>query len=185
MKEIRFHGRGGQGAVVATRILADAAFSEGKDVQAFPFFGVERRGAPVASFTRIDEKKIRIRTQIYEPDYVAVLDPTLLEAVNVIQGLKPGGIVLINTNRKPQDFDLGEGVKVVTCDVTSIAVKYGLGSRAAPIVNTSMLGAFSKATGLVGLESIVQSIRKMVPAKADANIQAAREAYESVQALKG
>lgn len=181
MIEVRFHGRGGQGAVVASRILADAAFREGKDVQAFPFFGVERRGAPVTAFTRIDEKKIRIRSQIYEPGYVVVLDPTLLEAVDVIQGLKPGGIVIINTDRRPQEFDLGQDIKVGTCDASSIAVKYGLGSRTAPIVNTSILGAFSKATGLVSIDSIAQSIRETIPIKAQANIQAAREAYDEIQ----
>lgn len=177
MKEIRFHGRGGQGAVLATRILAEAAFREGRDVQAFPFFGVERRGAPVTAFTRLDEKKIRVRSQVYEPDYVVVLDAALIEGVDVTQGLKPGGTVIVNTNRRPEELDLGLKVKVVTCDATSVAIKYGLGTRAAPIVNTTMLGAFAKATGLVGLPSILEAIKEMIPVKAAENVRAAKEAW--------
>ena len=99
MIEIRFHGRGGQGAVTAANILAEAAFREGNDVQAFPYFGVERRGAPVTAFTKIDKKPIRVKSQIYEPDYVVVLAPQLVQAINVAEGLKPDGIVIINTNK--------------------------------------------------------------------------------------
>ena len=91
MREIRFHGRGGQGAVIASKILAEAFFREGKYVQSFPAFGAERRGAPVAAFTRVDENPIRIRTQIYAPDTVVVLDPSLLESADITSGLKPKG----------------------------------------------------------------------------------------------
>ena len=104
MIEIRFHGRGGQGAVTAANLLAMAAFREGKDVQAFPYFGVERRGAPVTAFTKIDDRPVRIKSQIYEPDHVIVMDSSLLKAVDVDQGLKNGGVILVNTDKKPQDI---------------------------------------------------------------------------------
>ncbi|MCK5562096.1 MAG: 2-oxoacid:acceptor oxidoreductase family protein, partial [Thermoplasmata archaeon] len=104
MIEIRFHGRGGQGAVVASNILAEAAFREGKDVQAFPYFGVERRGAPVTAFTKIDEKPIRVRSQIYEPDHVIVLDQSLLRSIDVAQGIKPGGLILVNIDKTPGEI---------------------------------------------------------------------------------
>ena len=179
MIEIRFHGRGGQGAVVASNLLAMAAFREGKDVQAFPYFGVERRGAPVTAFTKIDDRPVRIKSQIYEPDHVVVLDASLLKAVDVTQGLKNGGMVLINTDKRPEQI---KGIKgrIVTVDATSIAVKHGLGSKEAPIVNTAILGAFSKATGIVKLESIVQSILESAPAKKKENAEAAKEAHEHV-----
>ena len=178
MIEIRFHGRGGQGAVTAANILAIAAFKEGKDVQAFPYFGVERRGAPVTAFTKIDDKPVRIKSQIYEPDYVVVLDSSLLKAVNVTQGLKNGGTVIINADKKPEDIKGVQG-KIATVDATAIAVKHGLGSKEAPIVNTAILGAFAKATDVVKLESIVKSIMDSAPAKRKENAEAAKEAYDN------
>ena len=153
MYEVRFHGRGGQGAVTAANILAMAAFKEGKDVQAFPIFGVERRGAPVAAFMRMDEKPIDIKTQIYEPDAIVVLDPTLLEVVDVAKGLKTGGIIILNTTKGPNDFEFGDA-KCFTVDATSIAVANHLGTKTNPIVNTAILGAFSKAAGNVGMDAI-------------------------------
>ncbi|HIP35033.1 MAG TPA: pyruvate ferredoxin oxidoreductase, partial [Methanothermococcus okinawensis] len=105
MIEIRFHGRGGQGAVTAAKILAKAAFYDGKYSQGFPFFGVERRGAPVMAFTRIDHKKIIVRSQVYNPDYVVVQDATLLDTVNVVEGLKKDGIVIVNTTKDDLDLD--------------------------------------------------------------------------------
>lgn len=179
MIEIRFHGRGGQGAVTGANILAQAAFKEGKDVQAFPYFGVERRGAPVTAFTKIDDRPVRIKSQIYEPDYVVVLDSSLLKAVDVTQGLKNGGVVIINTDKKPGEIKDVKG-KIATVDATAIAVKHGLGSKEAPIVNTSILGAFAKATGVVKIESIVDSIMESAPAKRKENADAAKEAYEYV-----
>lgn len=177
MYEVRFHGRGGQGAVTAANILAIAAFKEGKDVQAFPMFGVERRGAPVAAFTRMDDKPIDIKTQIYEPDAVIVLDPTLIEVVNVVEGLKPGGIVILNSMKTPGEFDFGDA-RVFTVDATTVAINNKLGSRTNPIVNTAILGAFSKATGNVGLEAIRESIKENAPVKPEENINAANEAFE-------
>lgn len=179
MIEIRFHGRGGQGAVTAANILAMAAFREDKDVQAFPYFGVERRGAPVTAFTKIDDKPVRIKSQIYEPDYVVVLDASLIKAVNVSQGLKSGGILLINTEKKPQDIkDIN--ARIATVDATRIAVKHGLGSKESPIVNTAILGALAGATGIVKIESIVEAILESAPAKRKENAEAAKEAYEAV-----
>src|SRR4030042_3122555 len=137
MVEIRFHGRGGQGAVKASDILAMAAFKEGKEVQAFPFFGVERRGAPVTAFTRISDVPIRIHCYIYDPDILVILDPTLIGAVPLTDGLKPGGRVIINTTREPADFTFPGTVnpRIYTVDCSSIALRHGLGAPQAPIIN--------------------------------------------------
>ncbi|MFQ6088469.1 MAG: 2-oxoacid:acceptor oxidoreductase family protein [Candidatus Methanofastidiosia archaeon] len=178
MIEIRFHGRGGQGAVIASQILVDAAFREGKDVQAFPFFGVERRGAPVTAFARISEGEIKIRSQIREPDFVVILAPTLIGLVNVTDGLKENGWILINTEKNPQDFDFKQ--KISTVDARGIAIKYGLGTKASPIVNTAILGAFSKISNMVSMGSVEESIREIVPSKIEENVKAAREAFERV-----
>ncbi len=190
MIEIRFHGRGGQGAVVASDILADTAFRGGKYVQAFPMFGVERRGAPVTAFTRIDDKPIRIKFFIYNPDYVVVLDPTLVGQVDVTAGCgvsssykeqKEGkAMILVNTAMQPSEVELKGPFKIATVDATSIAVEHGLGSRLAPIVNTAILGAFAKATGEITLDLLLDAIREGVPAKHEENAQAAKDAYEKV-----
>jgi len=179
MVEIRFHGRGGQGTVVASKALADALMMEGKWVQTFPEYGVERRGAPVVSFTRIDDKRIYLRCKIYQPDHVLVMDPTLLEVVDVTDGLKSGGWLIINSEKRPDHLRLTDKFKVRTFDATSLAVKYGLGSKAAPIVNMPMLGAFAKITGLLGLETLLDAVREESPIKKEENVKAAREAYES------
>lgn len=179
MIEIRIHGRGGQGAVIASKALAQAVFMEGKYVQSFPEFGVERRGAPVRAFTRIDEERVLIRSYIYRPDHIMVLDPTLIEAVNVTLGMKKGGWILINSDLPPSHYHF-TGYKVATVDATNIAVRHRLGSKTAPIVNTAILGAFAKITGIVKLESIEAGIKAIVPLKQDENAQAAREAYDKV-----
>jgi 2-oxoacid:acceptor oxidoreductase gamma subunit (pyruvate/2-ketoisovalerate family) len=174
--EIRFHGRGGQGAVVASNILADAAFREGKYVQAFPYFGVERRGAPVTSFTRIDKNPIKIRSQVYSPNYIVVLDPTLMDVTDVTSGLGKSGVVLINSDKDPKYYNLS--FKTATIDATSIALENKLGSKMAPIVNTSILGAFAKISGEVMLESIILAIKENIPSKKEENIKAATQAYD-------
>ncbi|MGQ9647735.1 MAG: 2-oxoacid:acceptor oxidoreductase family protein [Thermodesulfobacteriota bacterium] len=181
MIEIRFHGRGGQGAVVASKVLAVAFFHEGFFVQSFPAFGVERRGAPVMAFLRVDRQPIQLRVNIYEPDHIVVLDPTLIGAVDVTSGLKPNGWILINSSQPPEVFDQLKGFQIATVDATSIAIRNGLGSRTNPIVNTAILGAFSKATGLLGIDSIALSIREELPVKKDQNARAAREAYNEVK----
>lgn len=184
MIEVRFHGRGGQGAVIASNILAEAGFLEGKEVAAFPFFGVERRGAPVTAYTRLADHKIRIKSGIYEPDFVVVLDPSLLKAVNVAEGLKPGGLVLVNSKTLPEtlraELGLAEDKKLATVDATGIAIKHKLGSKAQPIVNSSVLGAFAKASGVVDLNSMIEGIKKNVPVKIEENAAAAKEAYDTV-----
>jgi 2-oxoacid:acceptor oxidoreductase gamma subunit (pyruvate/2-ketoisovalerate family) len=180
MIEIRFHGRGGQGAVIASKVMAVAVFKEGRWVQSFPKFGVERRGAPVEAFLRIDEEKILLRNNIYEPHHIIVLDATLIDAVDVTTGLHEGGLVLINTIKQPSDFPNLSAYKVACVDASRIAIKHRLGSPSAPIVNTAILGAFAKASGLMGIDSIAEAIVEDVPIKPDANAAAAREAYENV-----
>lgn len=177
MRELRIHGRGGQGAVVASKLLAVALFYEGRWVQSFPAFGVERRGAPVTAFLRVDEVPIRLRCEVMEPDDIIVLDPTLVDATDVAAGLKPGGTILVNTPRPPAAYPaLQARFQVVTVDASSVATRHGLGSRTQPIVNTAILGAFAAATGLVGLESVCRAIREEVPMHPEANEAAAREA---------
>ncbi|RJP71518.1 MAG: pyruvate ferredoxin oxidoreductase [Candidatus Abyssobacteria bacterium SURF_17] len=183
MIEIRFHGRGGQGAVVAAKILADAFFREGKHVQSFPAFGVERRGAPVTAFTRIDHAPILIRCNIYQPDIVVVLDPTILNETDVTGGLKQGGMIILNAPRKETGIQRLEQFLVATVDATAIAVRHGLGTNTNPIVNTAILGSFARATGVVGIESVLASIREGVPKGPEENAAAAREAYEHTQEL--
>ncbi len=179
MIEVRFHGRGGQGAVVASKLLASALFKEGKSVQSFPSFGVERRGAPVMAFLRIDDQPIKLRSNVYNPDHIIVLDPTLIEAVDLTSGLKPKGWIILNSDHHPKAFTAFASFRVATVDATKIALENHLGSRTHPIVNTAILGAFSRVTGLVGIEAIAESIREAVPAKAEANAQAALEAYKT------
>ncbi len=180
MIELRFHGRGGQGSVIASKILAVALFKEGKHVQAFPVFGVERRGAPVAAFLRMDDNPIFIRCNVYNPDHIVVLDPTLIGAIDLTSGLKEGGSILINTDKKPHHFSEFDAFQVATVDANAIAIKHHLGSRTQPIVNTSILGAFAKFSNLVQLESVLEAIQETVPVAPDKNAEAAREAYEKL-----
>lgn len=180
MIEIRTHGRGGQGSVIASEILADAFFREGKYVQAFPAFGVERRGAPVMAFTRVSDSEIRERCQIYEPDHLVVLDSVLIDTVKITDGLKIGGWILINTDENMEDSDLLGKNSLAVVDANRIAIKYGLGSRSAPIVNTAIVGAFASATGLVSLDAVQEAIKSFVPIKEKENAEAAKEAYEKV-----
>jgi len=154
MYEVRFHGRGGQGAVMAAQALASAAVYEGKHASAFPHFGAERRGAPVLAFTRVDNKKIRKKTRVYEPDYVVVLDSQLINLVNVAEGLKDNGMLIINTLKKPEEIDIGKVVKTGTVDATGVALEV-LGRD---ITNSAILGAFAKTTGLVSIEAVKEGI---------------------------
>lgn len=184
MIEIRFHGRGGQGAVIGGKILATAVFAEGKFVQAFPSFGVERRGAPVTAFVRIDDTRIDLRSQIYKPDHLIVLDPTLLSNPATFDGFKGEGWVLINSKKGPEEVSSHPklaGLKVATVDASGVAVRNRLGSAMSPIVNTAILGAFCRITGICAIDAVCASIKKGVPVKAEANAKAAREAYEEVK----
>lgn len=182
MRELRFHGRGGQGAVIASKVLAVALFREGHWVQSFPVFGVERRGAPVAAFLRVAREAIRLRCEVKNPDDVIVLDPTLMSAIDVTAGLKPGGSLLINSEAAPDAYaTLVARFRVSTVDATAIAVRHGLGSRTQPIVNTAILGAFAAASQLVSVGAVCDAIADEVPFRTDANIAAAREAAELVR----
>jgi len=166
---------------VASKVLAVAFFHEGFYVQSFPAFGVERRGAPVMAFLRVDQQPINLRVNIYEPDHIVVLDPTLIGAVDVTSGLKQNGWIIINSHQPPEVFSHLQGFRTATVDATSIALRNGLGSRTNPIVNTAILGAFSKVAGLVGIDSIALAIREEVPGKKNENAKAAREAFNEVK----
>jgi 2-oxoisovalerate/pyruvate ferredoxin oxidoreductase gamma subunit len=182
MMEIRFHGRGGQGTVVASKIMADAVFLDGRFSQSFPSFGVERRGAPVTAFLRVDDKPIRIRTEIYEPQHIVVLDPLLVDQVPLTQGLPAGGTVIVNSEKRPEALkDRFKGFRVATVPAGRIAHRRGLGSGQTPIVNTAILGAVNRVLGIVTMDSLLRAIREGVPARALENAEAAQEAFEAVR----
>ncbi|UCH85797.1 MAG: 2-oxoacid:acceptor oxidoreductase family protein [Candidatus Latescibacterota bacterium] len=178
MLEIRIHGRGGQGAVIASKVLAAAFFKEGHFVQAFPAFGVERRGAPVAAFIRVDQSPVRLRCNVYEPQHLIVLDPALTETIDITEGFQESGWILLNTHNKPDEFDYAKSFRVATVDAFAIAIRHHLGSRSTPIVNTAILGAFARCTGLVKIDSVVDAIADAVPFNAAGNRQAAIDAFE-------
>ena len=174
MIEIRLHGRGGQGAVTSAEILALAAIEEGMYAQAFPSFGPERRGAPVVAFCRIDDKPIRLRTNIYNPDMVMVLDPSILRLADVSAGLKKGGILVTNTKYSPAELrkELGFTISLATVNATRIASEeLGL-----PITNTTMLGALLKAREIVSVEALIGPLEKRFGRIAAKNIKAYRRA---------
>jgi len=179
--EIRIHGRGGQGVVIASKVLAMAAAKEGKRVQSFPTFGPERRGAPVAAFTRIDEKDIRLKCEIYHPDHVIVLDPVLHRMVDVTAGLKEEGWIVINSEANPESFSFPKKWKVGIVDASAISLRHELGSKTEPIVNMAILGAFSKVTNVIGIDSLIEAIRETFPANYEPNELTAIEAYEKVK----
>jgi len=182
MIEVRFHGRGGQGAVTSAEIIALAAIEEGKFAQGFPSFGPERRGAPVMSFARVDDKPIRLRSKIYQPDVAVVLDPSLLKILDPSQGLKPGGLLIINTNKSVEQIrsEFGYKARVAVVDADLIAhEELGL-----PITNTTMLGALLKAVQVIEPESLVEPIQERFGRLAERNINALKKAYE-LTALKG
>jgi pyruvate ferredoxin oxidoreductase gamma subunit/2-oxoisovalerate ferredoxin oxidoreductase gamma subunit len=133
------------------------------------------------AFLRVDRQRIDLRVNIYEPDHIIVLDPTLIGAIDVTSGLKPNGWILINSHQPPEVFSDLKGFRTATVDATSIAIQNGLGSRTSPIVNTAILGAFSRVTGLVGIDSIALAIREELSGKKDENAKAAREAFQEVK----
>jgi len=183
MLQIRIHGRGGQGVVTAAELLSVAAFEQGRHAQAFPSFGSERTGAPVVAFCRIDDREIRLREPILAPDVLIVQDPTLLQQVDVFQGLKPDGYVLINSRRGFDELGVGEVARrfrherLTTVPATEIALKH-LGR---PLPNAVLLGGFAALSGLVSLNAVAHAIAdKFTGRVAEANIAAATEAYEFV-----
>jgi len=182
MIEIRIHGRGGQGVVLASEILAEATHKAGKYAQSLATYSPERRGSPVQAFIRIDEKFINIRSQIYEPDCILILDRVLLEDTeDLIKGLKSGGWLIINADDIGKNLKLFTNYKVAIVDASRIAAKHNLITSSMPIVNTSILGAFSKATKILDLKPILEAIRESVPAKHEENVKAAQDAFKEVK----
>ncbi len=185
LTEIRWHGRGGQGVVTAGKLLAETAMGTGQYFQAFPDYGPERMGAPIRAFTRLSSKPITIHSQIEEPDVVLVLDPTLLGAVAVAEGLKEDGMLLVNTSIGPAEVRKITGFKtgkVFTVDASHIAIE----EMGREITNTPMLGAFARATGLFDVEDLAEQLRawfgKKITAEAvEANVRALRRAAREVQ----
>lgn len=183
MFQIRIHGRGGQGVVTAAELLSVAAFLDGKHSQAFPSFGSERTGAPVVSFCRISEEKIRLREPIQEPDAILIQDPTLLLSVDVFAGAKHDGVLLINTKKSFSELGIEEFVKGkessknLIVPATEMAMKY-IGR---PLPNAALLGGLAAATGIVRIESVLKAIEERFPTKiAKANQDAANSSYEFV-----
>lgn len=183
MVEIRFHGRGGQGAVTSAELTALAAIEEGKYAQAFPSFGPERRGAPVMAFVRVNDAPIVTREKVYEPNVVVVLDPTLLKIVNVEAGLKPGGIVILNTTKSVDQIRQETGIKakIATVDASKIAMD----TMRVPITNTTMLGALVKAAGIVELRALDGPIKHRFGPIAEKNINACNRAFEETKVVEG
>jgi pyruvate ferredoxin oxidoreductase gamma subunit len=178
--EIRWHGRGGQGAVTSAKLLADAGFRSGfAGVTGAPSFGAERRGAPVTASTRLSHEPIRVYSQVTEPDVVVVLDDSLIELAGATAGLKGEGTVIVNTTRPADSLGIPKGTRVATADVTGAAEAAGVLVGGTPIVSAAILGSFAKATGLVSMESVVAAIAEAFsPSAASKNAEAARIAFE-------
>jgi pyruvate ferredoxin oxidoreductase gamma subunit len=184
MFQVRIHGRGGQGVVTAAELLSVAAFLEGRHAQAFPTFGSERTGAPVVSFCRIDDREIRSREPISEPDALIVQDPTLLHQVNLFEGLSPDGYMLINTTRSFDELGLGEFVKQFRHDrlLTVPAADLAREHIGRPIPNAALLGGFAALSGLITIGSVAEAIRDRFTGRmADGNVAAAEAAFDFVQ----
>lgn len=178
MLEVRFHGRGGQGAVTSAELVTLAVIEKGKFAQSMPSFGPERRGAPVQAYLRVSDSEIRLRAEIMEPNVVVVLDPGLLEAIKVDSGLKDGGIIIINSNKSPKDLheQFGFKAKLAVVDANKIAREV-LG---VPITNTTMIGALLKATGILSPEDLKSPIEhRFNPKLAAKNIKATEEAFKT------
>jgi len=181
MFQVRIHGRGGQGVVSGAEMLSVAAFLEGKHAQAFPSFGSERTGAPVMAFCRIDSKEIRVREPVLQPDALIIQDSTLLQQVDLFEGLPVSGYVLLNSTHNAERLGLGEFARgprkyrLYMLPATELAVKHV--GRAVP--NAALLGGFAAITGVIALASVVAAIRQKFPSKiAERNVAAATEAYE-------
>lgn len=187
LTEIRWHGRAGQGLVTAAKLLGETALGTGQYFQAFPDYGPERMGAPIRAYTRISPGPISIHSQIENPDVVLVLDPTLLDLVDVVEGIREDGKLLVNTGQSAAEIRAKLGlehskVRVFTVDASRIAIDT-LGRE---ITNTPMLGAFARATGIFPLDSIISDVRKNFGKKlraeiVEANVKAVQVAYDNVQ----
>ncbi len=180
MMEIRFWGRGGQGAVLAAELLAQAAFLDGKVPQSFPFFGVERRGAPVTAYARVSDRPIEVRTSIATPDVVVVLEHGLLATMPTTDGLREGGTVLVNARADDPGLVAPPSARLATVDADRIALELGLGTAATPIVNTAVLGALVRVTGVVSPIALDRAIERVVPARPSENLAACHAGYAGV-----
>jgi pyruvate ferredoxin oxidoreductase gamma subunit len=180
MIEVRFHGRGGQGAVTSAELVAQAAINQGHYAQAFPNFGPERRGAPVLAFLRVSEKQIRIRSKVYHPDVIVILDPTLLSSASPTDGLKKDGWIVVNIN-KPEDEvrKLFPGFKVACVDASRIARE----EMGVPITNTTMLGSLIKATKIIDLASLDLPVKNRFGLIAQKNVNAYTRAFKETQII--
>ena len=178
--EIRWHGRGGQGAISSAQMLADAAYRAGcRGVTSAPTFGAERRGAPVTASTRLSADPIRVFSQIECPDVVIVLDDTLLETANAVAGMKSGGKLVVNSRYTPDELGITGDFSVAVADASGVAEEVGLIVAGSPMVNTAMLGAFARTTGLISLENIEEALaRRFFNEQAQKNFDAARLTYE-------
>ncbi len=181
MIEVRFHGRGGQGAVTSAELIAQAAIKKGMFAQAFPSFGPERRGAPVQAFLRVSSDPIRLRSKVYAPDTVLILDSTLLGTVNPTDGLKEEGFVIINSHRSGDELKaLFPGRNIAFVDASKIAKE----EMGVPITNTTMLGALVKVTGVVDIESLEGPVRDRFGVIALKNINAYTRAFKETEIIK-
>lgn len=178
--EIRWHGRGGQGAVTSAKLLADAAFRSGwTGITSAPTFGAERRGAPVTASTRLSCEPIRVFSQVTAPDITVVLDESLIEVGGAATGLRPGGVAIVNTTRTADELAFPPGTRVFASDVTGAAQAAGVVVGGVPIVSAAILGSVAKATGVVDMDGVAEAIASMFPpAAAEKNLEAARIAYD-------
>jgi pyruvate ferredoxin oxidoreductase gamma subunit len=182
--EIRFHGRGGQGLVTASALLAQAFFHEGKYPQSVPLYGPQRRGAPVTVFLRVADRQILQRSWVYNPQYVVVLDDSLIEIANVTEGVPEGGVILVNTAHATRDaLDVDASYRVAGVDADEIAYRLKLGGPPYPNINVLMLAAFAQVTGLVALESVLLAAQGKFPQRDDRVETGARQAYERAKWL--
>ena len=187
MFQVRIHGRGGQGVVSAAEMLSVAAFDEGRYAQAFPSFGSERMGAPVTAFCRIDDKEIRLREPVMQPDALIIQDPTLLHQVDLFSGLSPSGYILINSTRSFDELGIGEFVRKFAPDrlCTVAATELAMKHVGRPLPNAALLGGFAAISGQITFDSVAKAIREKFPGKVgEANVAAARAAYEGVLAVR-
>lgn len=178
--EVRWHGRGGQGAVTAAELLAQAAFHDGyRGVTAAPFFGAERRGAPVIATNRFSREPVRTLSLVQKPSVVVVMDESILRVVDVTAGITPGGMIIINSRKRPDQLSLPSSLQIAVTDATRWATEAGLIISGTVLFNTAILGGFSRATGLISMESVEKALRDHFKGEAcEKNVQGARLASE-------
>ena len=181
MKEIRIHARAGQGAITTATLLGFAYFFKGMYPYAFPHFGAARMGAPMNAFVRVDSKPVRLRSQIYEPDYIIIMDPTLMRGFNCLSGLKDKGIVVVNQREGMEIPKVGASQKILVVPANEIAVK----TIGRPLGNTALIGAFAAATGELELDTVLEAIKKRFSGKAlEGNIEAVKQGFAFIKNMK-